>query len=117
MMTQGESGLLIPYQVSPKWFRPTITTKLTIVGTNGSPSSVSIPWTNFYSMVLSNAKLLDSTRSKHNGRHQETNQANANRNNPRGNTYNKITPSTTPLVKWTGKTMVMKLGMRFSPED
>jgi hypothetical protein len=66
-------------------------------------------------MVLSNAKLLDSTRSKHNGRLQETNQANTHRN--RGNSTNNNTPSTTPLTKWTGKTMVMKKGMHFRPED
>jgi hypothetical protein len=81
----------------------TITTKLTINGTNGSPSSFSIPWTNLYNMVLSNAKLLYRTRSKQNVRHQETNQTNTNRNIPRGNTYNNSTPSATPLVKWAGK--------------
>jgi hypothetical protein len=95
--------------------RKTITNKLTINGTNGSPYSVSIPWTIFYKIVLSNAKFVDSTRSKQNGLCQETYQANTNRNNLRGNTYHKSTPSTTPLVKWTGKTMVMKKGMRFSP--
>jgi hypothetical protein len=39
---------------------------------------------NFYNMVLSNAKLLDSTRSKQTGRRQEKNQANQN-NTSRGN--------------------------------
>jgi hypothetical protein len=95
----------------------TITTELTINGTYGSPSSVSIPWTNFCNMGLSNAKLLDSTRSKENRRHQETNQTNINRNNPSGNNFKNSTPSTTPLVKKTGKTIVMKKGMCFSPED
>jgi hypothetical protein len=72
----------------------TITTKIIFNGTNRSPSSVYIPWTNFYNMVLSNAKLLDSTRSKQNGRRQETNQDNTNRN--RGNNTNTTTPSTAP---------------------
>jgi hypothetical protein len=72
----------------------TITTELTINGTNGSPSSVSIQWTKFYNMVLSNVKLLDSTRSKKNGCHQETNQAYTNQNC--GDITNSNTPSTTP---------------------
>jgi hypothetical protein len=66
-------------------------------------------------MVLSNAKLLDSTRSKQNARRQETNQANTNRNH--GNNNNNNTPSTTPFTKLTGKTMVMKKNMRFSSDD
>jgi hypothetical protein len=61
--------------------------------------------------------LLDSTRSKQNGRHQETNQANTKRNNTCGNNSNNSTHFTTPLVKWTSKTMVVKKVVRFSPED
>jgi hypothetical protein len=100
--------------------RQTITTELTIHGSAGSPTTTTIPWINFYNMVLSNAKLLDSTRSKQTQRRQETNQANSTRNNiTRGNNLvNSTTPSTpTPVVKWTGKNMVMKKGMHFSPED
>jgi len=67
-------------------------------------------------MVLSNAKILDSTRFKHNGRRQESNQANTNRNHG-NNSHNNKTPSTSPYTKWTGKTMVMKKGMGFSSED
>jgi hypothetical protein len=95
----------------------TLTTEHTIHGSAGSPTTTTIPWNNFYNMVLSNAKLLDSTRSKQT---QETNQANSNcNNNNRGNNSgNSTTPSTpTPVVKWTGKNMVMKKGMHFSPED
>jgi hypothetical protein len=39
----------------------TITTELTIHGTHGSPTTTTIPWIYFYNMVISNAKLLDST--------------------------------------------------------
>jgi hypothetical protein len=53
-----------------------ITTELTIHCTKGGSGKTNGQWTNFYNMVLSNAKLLDSTRSKQTGRHQETNQAN-----------------------------------------
>ena len=53
--------------------RQAITTELTIHGTKGSSTTAYIPWTNFYNMVLSNAKLLDSARSQQNGRRQETN--------------------------------------------
>jgi hypothetical protein len=42
----------------------TFTTELSINGTQGSPATMSIPWINFYNMVLSNAKLFDSTHSK-----------------------------------------------------
>jgi hypothetical protein len=104
--------------------RQTITTAFTINRTQGSPAAMSIPWINFYNMALSNAKLLDSTRSKQLGRHQETNQAYSNRNTHRGNnngsgtnSANSISNTTTPKVKWTGKNMVMKKGMSFSTED
>jgi hypothetical protein len=50
--------------------RQLITTELTIHGTHGSPTTPTIPWINFYTMVLSNAKLHDSIRSKHNKRRQ-----------------------------------------------
>jgi hypothetical protein len=100
--------------------RQTITTELTINDTHGSSTTTTIPWINFYNMVISNAKLLDSTRSRQTQRLHETNQANSNRNNKnRGNNSgNSTTPSTpTPVVKWTGKNMVMKKGMYFIPED
>jgi hypothetical protein len=44
--------------------------------TKGISGKTSVPWTNFYNLVLTNPKLLDSTRSKQLGRRQETNQAN-----------------------------------------
>jgi hypothetical protein len=56
--------------------RQASTTELTIYGTKGGSGKTNVPWTNFYNMVVSNAKLLDSTRSKQTGRRQETNQAN-----------------------------------------
>jgi hypothetical protein len=109
-MTQGASGLLIPYQVSPIWM-PLLVKQLL-------PKSPLMALMDLLPKFLSHGnffktKLLDSTRSKHNGCRQETNHANSNRNNPLGNTYN----NSTPLVKWTGKTMVMKKGMHFSPDD
>jgi hypothetical protein len=59
--------------------RQAITTELTIHGTKGSSTKTSVPWNNFYNMVLSNAKLLDSTHfthSKQTESSQETNQSN-----------------------------------------
>jgi hypothetical protein len=56
--------------------RQAITTELTIHGTKGSSTKTSVPWNNFYTMVLLNAKLLDSTRSKQARHRRETNQAN-----------------------------------------
>jgi hypothetical protein len=44
-----------------------ITTQLTIHGTKGGSDKTTVPWTNFYKMVLSNPKLLDSTCSKQMG--------------------------------------------------
>jgi hypothetical protein len=44
-----------------------ITTELTIHGTRGSSIKSSLPWNNFYNMVLSNAKLLDNTHLKQTG--------------------------------------------------
>jgi hypothetical protein len=84
----------------------TITTEITIHGTNGSPTTTTIPWLNFFNMVLSNVKLRDSTRSKHTQQRQETNPANSKQNNNRGNNSGNSTTSTTPspVVKWTGKT-------------
>jgi hypothetical protein len=102
----------------------TITTKLIKNGTQGSPAAMSIPWINFYNMVLSNAKLLVSTCSKKLGQQTETNQANTNINTHRGNNNGSGTHSanlnsntTTPKIKWTGKNIVMKKGMSFSTED
>jgi hypothetical protein len=51
----------------------TITTNLTIYGTKGSPTTVSLPWINFLNMVLSNAKLLECIRSKKSECRQEKN--------------------------------------------
>jgi hypothetical protein len=48
--------------------RQAITTELTIHGTKGGSGKTTVPWTIFYNMVLLNAKLLDSTRSKKTGR-------------------------------------------------
>jgi hypothetical protein len=55
----------------------TSTTELTMNGTQGSATTMSIPWTNFYILILSIAKLLDTTRSTQLGRRQETNKANS----------------------------------------
>jgi hypothetical protein len=52
--------------------RQAITTEFTIHGTRGS-GETTVPWTNFYNMVFSNTKVLNSTHSKQMGRHQETN--------------------------------------------
>jgi hypothetical protein len=74
-------------------------------------------------MVLSNAKLLDSTRSKQLGQKTETNQAQTNRKKHRGNkgigmsSANLNSNTTKPKVKWTSKNMVMKKGMSFSNKD
>jgi hypothetical protein len=103
--------------------RQAITTELTINGTHGSSTTVTIQWINFYNMALSNAKLMDSTRSKQTGCGQETNQANRNNNNPGSNNrtgnISTSTTSTTPstFFKWKGPDMVMQKGMHFSPED
>jgi hypothetical protein len=104
--------------------RQSITTELTINGTQGFPAAILISWTNFYNMVPSNAKLLDSTCSKQLGRKTKTNQAQTNRNNNCGtnncsgtNSANSNSNTTTPKTKWTGKAMVMKKGMSFSNED
>jgi len=75
--------------------RQTITTKLTIHGVKGSSTTSTIPWTNFYNMVLSNAKLLDSTRSKQTGRRQETNQTNRQATSRNSSQRGQQTTSTT----------------------
>jgi hypothetical protein len=80
-------------------------------------------------MVLSNAKLIDSTRSKQNGRRQETNQSNRN-NNTKNNSNNKdkdknlrttnsnpSSSTTRQNTVYTGPNMVMKKGMFFVKED
>ena len=102
--------------------RQAITTELTIHGTKGSSTTASIPWTNFYNMVLSNAKLLDSARSQQSGRRQETNQANRNNgkttnSNKNNNNKNGNQQSNKPLTAYTGPNMVMQPGMRFSSSD
>jgi hypothetical protein len=58
-----------------------ITTELIINGTHASSTTVAFPWINFYNMVLSNTKWIDSTRSNQTGRCQDTHQANRNNNN------------------------------------
>jgi hypothetical protein len=79
---------------------------------------MSNPCINFYNMVLSNAKLLDSTRSKQQGRRTETNHAQTNRNTNGGNnTGSGTNHTTTSKVKWTAKNMFMKKSMSFSKED
>jgi hypothetical protein len=55
-----------------------ITTELTIHGTKGGSGKTTAPWKNFDNMVISSAKLLDSTCSKQTGRNEETNQENQN---------------------------------------
>jgi hypothetical protein len=50
-----------------------ITTELTIGGFRGTSVTTRIPWENFYNMVLSTAKMLDSTREKNSGRQQVVN--------------------------------------------
>ena len=64
-------------------------------------------------------RILDSTRSKQNGRRQEANQANRT-NNSRGNNRNNRSgrnATQKPCVAYTGPNMVMEPGMRFSPAD
>jgi hypothetical protein len=99
--------------------RQAITTELTIHGTKGASTSTSVTWDNCYNMVLSNAKLLDSTCSKQTGRRQETNQANRN-NTSRGNNRNNrsgCNANQKSCIAYTGPNMVMESGMRFSPAD
>jgi hypothetical protein len=99
--------------------RQAITTELTVHGTKGASTSTSVPWDKFYNMVLSNAKLLDSTCSRQTGRRPETNQAN--RNNPsRGNNRDNRSGHNAnhkPFIAYTGPSMVMEPGMCFSPAD
>ena len=100
--------------------RQAITTELTIHGTKGSSTTATIPWTNFYNMVLSNAKLLDSTRSKQSGRRQETNQTNrttTSRNNQSQRANRPSTNSQKSYTTYTGPNMVMESGMFFSTND
>jgi hypothetical protein len=95
--------------------RQAITAELTIHGTKGSSTKTSVPWNNFYNVVLSNAKLLDSTCSKQTGRRRETikklnnNSHGNNRNNRSRNANQK------PCVAYTSPNMVMEPGMHFSP--
>jgi hypothetical protein len=120
-MKLNASGSPTLYQVNQIWMLlyQSITTELTIHGKKGSSTSSSVPWDNFYNMVLSNAKLLDSTRSKQTERRQEANQAirnntsrGINRNNRSGRNANSK-----PCIAYTGPNMVMEPGMRFSPAD
>jgi hypothetical protein len=70
-------------------------------------------------MVLSNAKLLDSTRSKQTGRRQETNQANQNTHGNNDNNFNSCSRNANqkPCVSYTSPNTVMEPGMGFSPAD
>ena len=54
--------------------RQAITTELTIGGFRSTSVTTTIPWANFYNMVLSTAKMLDSSREKQTGRQQDVNQ-------------------------------------------
>jgi hypothetical protein len=98
--------------------RQAITTELTIGGfaRNGSghgSSITEIPWNHFYNMVLSTAKMLDNTKAKSSGRPQETNSSSRTVNNA-----NKTgSRNSAPITKWTGPTMVMRPGLRFSKDD
>jgi hypothetical protein len=95
------------------------TTALILHGTTGSPTILTIPWTNFYNISHSKAKLLDSARCKQVGRCDETNQANRNNNGTCGNQSNKDRNAkySPPIVAYTGPHMVMRSGMCFSSED
>jgi hypothetical protein len=66
-------------------------------------------------MVLSTAKMLDSTREKQTGRQQVVNQQG---HTPNGTRNTRNTPTTpTPYTNYTGPSMVMRPGMRFKAED
>jgi hypothetical protein len=54
--------------------RQAITTELTIGGFRGTAVTTGIPWANFYNMVLSTAKILDSSRENQTRRQQVVNQ-------------------------------------------
>jgi hypothetical protein len=95
-----------------------ISTELTIHGTQGDSGKSTVPWTNFYNMMLLNAKLIDSTRSKQTGRRQETNQANRNTRGNNSNCNNRSRNANQKTgVAYTSPSMVMEPGMHFSPDD
>jgi hypothetical protein len=74
--------------------RQAITTELTIGGFRDTAVTTRIPWANFYNMVLSTAKMLDSTREKQTWRQKVVNQQ---RHTPNG-TSNTRNTSTTPTL-------------------
>jgi hypothetical protein len=92
-----------------------VTTELTAGGFRGTAVTTRILWANFYNMVLSTAKMLDSTREKQTGRQQVVNQQ---RHTPNGTRNTRNTPTTsTPYTNYTGPSMVMRPGMRLKDED
>jgi hypothetical protein len=89
--------------------------ELTIGGFRGTAVTIRIPWANFYIMVLSTAKMLDSTREKQTGRKHVVNQQ---RHTPNGSRNTCNTPATpTPYTNYTGPSMVMRPGIRFKAKD
>jgi hypothetical protein len=66
-------------------------------------------------MVLSTAKMLDSTREKQIGRQQVVNQQCHTPNGTRNTPNTPATPTT--YTNYTGPCMVMRPGMRFKAED
>ena len=99
--------------------RQAITTELTIGGFartagRGNGSEITeIPWNHFYNMVLSTAKMLDNSKSKQTGRPQEANRSSTRRNVKNAN---RSQPAK-PFTKYTGPSMVMQDGMKFSEAD
>jgi hypothetical protein len=100
--------------------RQAITTELTIggfarTGSRGNGSDITeIPWNHFYNMVLSTAKMLDNSKSKQTGRPQEANRSSTRRN---VNNANNSAKTPKPFTKYTGPSMVMQDGMKFSNAD
>jgi hypothetical protein len=95
--------------------RQAITTELTIGGFHSTAITTRITWANFYNMLLSTAKLLDSTKEKQTGHQQVVNQQ---RHTPNGTRNTRNTPTTpTPYTNYTGPSMVMMPGMRCKAED
>jgi hypothetical protein len=119
LSTSGWPTLHLVNQIEMLWYARQLPHKLT------EPKHLPTQWLSYCSIFITwFFKFLDSTRSKQLERRQEANQANTNRSNHRGNDNSNGTNSSTtnsststPIVKWTGKNMVMKKGMRFSPED
>ena len=97
------------------------TTELTLQGM--SHTNVAAPWTSYYNMLLSTAKLIDKDKStsaktqlvNHNA---SNTTATANSAPKRGSNTNSTTP-TPPrtYARYTGKNMVMKASYNFSSAD